>query len=111
MLLSHKSRWVFSPVVGTKGGEKPLAAEYAVQYEAPFIYQGMALTHCVMNAHQLAAARANPQLIVLPSLYERAVINPAVAKHHVAHGVTPTMLVHEALEALAKYHPNFAPEV
>jgi len=111
MLLSHKSRWVFSPVVGTKAGEKPIAAEYAIKYEAPFIYQGMALTHCVMNAHQLAAAKANPQLIVLPSFYERAVVPAAVAKHHAAHGVKPTMLVHEALEALAKYHPNFAPEV
>jgi hypothetical protein len=108
--LNHKARWIFSPMVPAKAGAPlPLASEYAVQYEAPLVYNGMALTHCLMNAQQLAAAKAHPELIVLPSLYDRAVIHPTVAEHHKALGVTPTMLLHEALEALAKYHPNFAP--
>lgn len=110
MHLNHKARWVFSPMVQSGGRTIPLAAEYAVQYEAPLIVDGYALTHCIMNAQQLAAAKAHPQLIVLPSLHAHAVIHPAVAKHHAPLGVKPDMLVDEALEALAQHHPNFAPE-
>ena len=40
MHLNHKSRWIFSPMVPAKAGAPPLAAEYAVQYEAPFVYKG-----------------------------------------------------------------------
>jgi len=109
MHLNHKARWIFSPMVEANGGSIPLAAEYAVQYEAPFIYNGSALTHCVMNAHQFAAALKDPRLIVLPSIHRREPIHPRIAEHHAAHGLAPGMLLHEALEALSKYHPNFAP--
>lgn len=110
MHLNHKERWIFSPLVPGESGEKPLAAEYALQWEAPMYFDGFALTHCVMNAHQLAAAKLNPNLIVLPSIHAHERIHPRIAKHHAAHGLKAEMLLHEALEELAKHHPNFAPE-
>lgn len=110
MHLSHKSRWIFSPLVISGDSEKPLASEYAVQWEAPMHFNGFALTHCVMNAHQLAAAKKNPHLVVLPSIYLRQPIPNEIADHHAAHGVKRGMLLHEALCALAAHHPNFEPE-
>jgi hypothetical protein len=101
---------VFSPVVQAGGREYPLVAEYSLTWEAPLIYQGFALTHCIMNAHGLAAAKADPKLVVLPSVHDRQPIDKTVAAHHAPLGVKPTMLLHEALEALAAHHPNFAPE-
>jgi hypothetical protein len=110
MHLNHKHRWIFSPLVTNGKRETPYAAEYALLYEAPMHYNGFALTNCVMNAQQFAAASKDPKLIVLPSIHDRAVIPAELAAHHAVHGLTPTMLQHEALEQLSKYHPNFAPE-
>lgn len=110
MHLNHKKRWIFSPLVPSGKGVKPLASEYAIEWEAPLHFNGFALTHCVMNAHQFAAASSDPNLMVLPSIHNRKPIPAALAAHHGTHGLIPSMLLHEALEQLAKYHPNFAPE-
>lgn len=110
MHLNHKQRWVFSPLVVKGKSTVPLASEYSLQFEAPMHYNGYALTHCIMNAQQLAAASKDPQLVVLPSIHDRAPIPAALATHHAAQGVTAIMMLHEALEQLAKFHPNFAPE-
>ncbi len=112
MHLNHKARWVFSPMVYNEKTRltTPLAAEYAVQWECPMPLNGQALVHCVMNGHQLAAARKDPNLVVLPSLHERAKVHPKVATHYAQHGVKGSMLLHEALIALAAHHPNFEPE-
>lgn len=109
MHLNHKSRWVFSPMVKIGNQTLPLVSEYSLVWEAPMIYEGFALTHCVMNSHGLAAAKVHPELVVFPSVHARQPIPAQVAQHHAAHGVKPTMLIHEALEALAAHHPNFAP--
>lgn len=110
MHLNHKQRWIFSPLVMVDGREQPLAREYALLYEAPMHVAGFALTHCVMNSQQLAAAKKDPRLVVLPTVHARETIPAAVASHHAAHGVKPEMLLHEALSVLAAYHPNFEPE-
>jgi hypothetical protein len=110
MHLNHKRRWVFSPMVSVGEEQKPLVAEYSLEWESPLIYEGFALTHCVMNAHQFAAAKKDPKLIVLPTIQARQPIDPKVAEHHAKLGVVAGMLLHEALEALAAHHPNFAPE-
>jgi len=106
MHLDHKARWVFSPLVD----DKPIASEYALQWEAPMHHDGFALVHCIMNAHQLAAAKRDPRLIVLPSVHAREKIHPKIAEHHSCHGLHCEMLLHEALCEMAKHHPNFEPE-
>jgi len=104
MILDHKRRWVFSPL-GEPGA--PLAAEYANQWEAPLHYNGFALVYCVMNAHQLAAAKQDPRLIVLDSLHLLTAIPDKVAAHHAAHGLAQGMTLAAALACLAKQHPSF----
>jgi hypothetical protein len=110
MHLHHKERWVFSPLLIIDGKEIPLVHEYSLLYEAPMHYNGFALVHCVMNAHQLAAAKQNPHLVILPSTHCREAIPNELADHHESHGLKRGMLIHEALQELAKYHPNFEPE-
>lgn len=111
MHLNHKTRWIFSPLLIVDGNEKPLAAEYALQWEAPMHHNGFALVHCTMNAQQLAAAKANPHLVVLPSIHFHQQIPHEIADHHEEHGLKRGMLLHEALCELARHHPNFEPEI
>ena len=107
MLNDHKMRWVFGPL---EDGQH-VASEYSIACEYPHILDGHALALCRMNAHQLAAARKDPRLTVLPSLHEHAQVPDHVADHHAHHGVQRGMKLHEMLLTLAKVHPNFEPEV
>ncbi len=107
MILDHKARWIFSPLDAVTG--HPVAAEYAIQWEAPLHHDGAALVHCIMNAHQLSAARKDKRLIVLDSIHSAKTIPGQVAYHHRAHGLHDAMTLHDALVCMAKHHPSFEP--
>ena len=107
MMNDHKFRWVFGPV----DGNGHAAAEYSVACEYPMVINGRALAYCMMNAHQIAAARKDPRLTVLDSLHARSTVPDHVADHHAAHGVKRGMKMHDMLMELAKHHSNFEPEV
>jgi hypothetical protein len=102
----HKYRWVFGPVVEGKHA----AGEYSLSCEFPYLFNGAGLAYCVMNAHQIAAARQDPRLIVLPSLHSTASVPDCVVDHHCEHGVTRGMTMHDFLVAMSVYHSNFEPE-
>jgi hypothetical protein len=107
MSQSHKCRWVFGPMLP---GNIHAAAEYTIGCEYPIIVNGFALAHCTMNAHQLAAARQDPRLTVLPSLHSTAPVPANVVQHHADHGMVAGMSMHDALMKMARYHSNFEPE-
>lgn len=103
MDLNHKNRWVFGPVVdGMHAGN-----DYAIACSCPLVFDGFALAHCTMNAHQMAAARKDPRLTILDSIHSRSSIPDHVADHHEAHGATRGMATHELLLALSRHHHCF----
>ncbi|HTV07813.1 MAG TPA: hypothetical protein VMD97_02055 [Candidatus Aquilonibacter sp.] len=106
MHLDHKRRWVFGPVIDGM----PVAMDYASSGEWPMIVDGYALTFCVMNAHQLRAARKDTRLTVLPSLHAGVAIPDSLADHHARYGLKRGMSLHDALCALAVHHHAFEPE-
>ena len=108
MYTDHKKRWILSPVKAT--GE-PLAADYCMTWEGFLLHEGKELVFCIMNAHQHAAAKADPRLVVMGSLHSSEPVHGAIAAHYAGHGVQAHHTVHDALRALAVHHPNLEPEV
>ena len=106
MDVNHKIRWVFGPIVDGVH----VARDYAVTCSWPMVVDGFALAYCQMNAHQLAAARKDTRLSVLPSIHAGECVPDPVADHHKEHGVKRGMKQHDMLIALAKFHSNFEPE-
>jgi len=107
-MIDHKQRWVFSPL-DERG--LPAVRAHALRCSAPLHHNGYALTLCVMDAQQLAAARKDPSLIVCGSIHETAVIHEKIADHHAEYGAKRGMRLHELLLTLAKLHHGFEPEV
>ena len=120
MHTDHKTRWVFGPMVpGTKPAGAPddwvvppvhAAQEYSLSCDWPCVFGENALAHCIMNAHQLAAARADPRLIVLQSIHAKMAIPAEVSDALAAYGVCPGMDLHDLLVCLSDYHAGFDPE-
>ncbi len=88
---------------------KHAANDYVISCEWHMVVDGQALAYCIMNAHQIAAARKDPRLTVLSSIHAHEAIPDAIADHHKAHGVARGMTLHGMLMALSVYHSNFEP--
>lgn len=102
----HKRRWVFGPIIDGVHA----AGEYSLSCEWPVNFNGVGLAFCVMNAHQLRAARQDARLVVLHSLHSSQPVPERVTTALSAYGAKHGATLHDLLCELSAHHHNFEPE-
>ena len=100
--------WMLSPVTSASYGTYPTCSAYTTGWQMPMYPSdatGQGLAYCQCTDEQIAAAKVDPDITVLP-LYQAA-LPAAVITAYTTHGATAGMSLAALLKLLGAIEPRF----
>jgi hypothetical protein len=109
---NHLWRWVFSQAPESGSAVvRDFSTGSGYSELRHSLTAGWTLVHCLMNVGQLAQAKKDPRMIVLPSLHDHDTeVHKDIVAAHKHLGAKDGMTTAQFLMKLAEFDPRFEPQ-